>query len=330
MHAFLPVLLLIVARPAFCAGKKSLQAREEAAPGVSALWRDPGDIRSRDLFYGPGGMKDEPHGPFTFLKEDMAGTNPKFSVRDRDGVKWKVKLGVEARPETTASRLVWAAGYFVDEDYFLPDLKVEKMARLRRGRHLVAPDGSMHNVRLKREPKDEKKIAAWSWRDDPFEGTREWNGLRVMMALINNWDLKDENNAIREIDGQPVYLVSDLGASFGTTGFSLTRADSKGNLHNYEHSGFIAKVTPEYVNFRVPSRPALIHLFTLPDFIRRVHLEWIGRRVPVADARWMGQILSRLSDDQVEAAFRAAGYEPVEVQKFSAVVEKRISELNNL
>ncbi len=33
-------------------------------------------------------------------------------------------------------------------------------------------------------------------RDDPFEDTREWNGLRVMMALMNNWDLKDENNAI--------------------------------------------------------------------------------------------------------------------------------------
>ncbi len=320
----------MVAMPAFCAGKKSLQAREEAAPGISALWRDPGDIRSRDLFYGPGGKQDEPHGPFTFLKEDMAGTNPKFSVRDRDGVKWKVKLGVEARPETTASRLVWAAGYFVDEDYFLPDLKVEKMARLRRGEHLVASDGSMHNVRLKRQPKDEKKITAWSWRDDPFEGTREWNGLRVMMALINNWDLKDENNAIREIHGQPVYLVSDLGASFGSTGFRLTRADSKGNLHNYEHSGFIAKVTPEYVNFRVPSRPALIHLFTLPDFIRRVHLEWIGKRVPVADARWMGQILSRLSDDQVQAAFRAAGYEPVEARRFSAAVEKRIAELADL
>lgn len=313
------------------AAKKNLQSREAAASEVSALWRDPGDIRSRDLFYGPGGEKDQPHGPFTFLKEDLDGTNPKFSVRDRDGVKWKVKLGVEARPETTASRLVWAVGYYADEDYFLPDLKVEKMpARLHRGRHFVASDGSMHNVRLKREPKDEKKAGEWAWRNDPFTDTRAWNGLRVMMALINNWDLKDENNAIREIDGKPVYLVSDLGASFGTTGFRLTPSASKGKLSAYEHSRFISGVTAEYVNFSVPGRPALMHLFTPAQFIHRVHLEWIGKRIPVSDARWIGRILARLSDDQVQSAFRAAGYEAAQVQGFSAIVEQRIAELNRL
>ena len=55
-----------------------------------------------------------------------------------------------------------------------------------------------------------------------FTGTRELNGLRVMMALINNWDLKDENNAIyreKPVRDQ-IYEVSDLGASFGTTGRS--------------------------------------------------------------------------------------------------------------
>src|ERR1700739_4097396 len=113
------------------AAKKELQSREAKAAKAGLFWRDPVDIRSRDLFYGPGGEKNQPHGPFTFLKEDMEGSNPKFTVRDRDGVKWKVKLGVEARPETTASRIVWAVGYFADEDYFLPQIKVEKMARLR-------------------------------------------------------------------------------------------------------------------------------------------------------------------------------------------------------
>ena len=32
-------------------------------------------------------------------------------VRDAKGVKWSVKLGIEARPEVAASRLVWAVGY---------------------------------------------------------------------------------------------------------------------------------------------------------------------------------------------------------------------------
>ena len=33
-----------------------------------------------------------------------------------------------------------------------------------------------------------------------FPDTRKFNGLRVMMALMNSWDLKDENNAIYERD----------------------------------------------------------------------------------------------------------------------------------
>src|SRR5580698_4012444 len=85
----------------------------EAGDKSALFWQDPADIASRDLFYGPGGKQNEPpQGKFTFLKEDLDGTNPKFDVRDENGVKWKVKLGIEARPETAASRLTWAAGYF--------------------------------------------------------------------------------------------------------------------------------------------------------------------------------------------------------------------------
>ena len=69
------------------------------------LWRDPGDITSRNLFYGPGGKQHEPHAPFTFQKEDLDGTNAKFSARDANGIKWKVKMGSEVRPETAATRI---------------------------------------------------------------------------------------------------------------------------------------------------------------------------------------------------------------------------------
>src|SRR5580698_6295099 len=84
----------------------------EPSVGPGVLWRDPVDIASRDLIYGPGGAKDQPRDPFVFVKEDTSGTNPKFVITDANGVKWKLKLGEEARPETAASRLVWAAGYF--------------------------------------------------------------------------------------------------------------------------------------------------------------------------------------------------------------------------
>jgi hypothetical protein len=302
--------------------------RPEALAGA-VLWQDPGNITSRDLYYGSGGEKDQPRGPFTFEKEDLDGSNPKFVVRDSDGVKWKVKLGTEARPETAASRLVWAVGYFTDEDYFLPDFQVGEMpAHLHRGQALVTADGFIHNARLKRSLKGEEKLGTWSWRG-PVDDTRALNGLRVMMALIDNWDLKDENNSIYQYKGEhPIYVVSDLGASFGTTGNA--GAAGKGNLQAYAHSRFITRAAPEYVNFKTPSRPALSHLLYPPAYIRRIRLESIGKHVPLSDARWIGQILAHLSTHQIEAAFRAAGYGPEDVAAFAGVVETRIAALNKL
>lgn len=326
---FLIVSAIALSLPFTAIPKKTAETPGEISAGAM-MWTDPSDISSRNLFYGPGGEKDAPRGTYTFEKEDLDGTNPKFIVRDQDGVKWKVKLGEEARPETVASRLVWAAGYFADEDYFLEDFKVEGMpAHMHRGGDLIAPDGSMHNVRLKRYLKDEKKIGSWSWMANPFAGTREWNGLRVVMALIDNWDLKDINNAIYDRKGADIYLVSDLGASFGANGFS-TRAGSKGNLEGYKSSRFIVGMTPALVNFGTPSRPAFFHMPDLPDFKRRVHMEWIGKNVPRSDVKWIGGILAQLSGDRIESAFRAACYSPEEVAGFSNIVEERIAELNRL
>jgi hypothetical protein len=302
-----------------------------AAAGPPVLWRDPADIASRDLLNGPGGAKNQPHAPFEFVKEDLNGTSPKFVIRDADGVKWKLKLGEEVRPETAASRIVWAAGYFADEDYFLPDLVIGKMpSNLHRGEKFVEPDGLTHNARLKRYLEGEEKAGTWKWKDNPFTGTRELNGLRVMMALINNWDLKDVNNTIYEYEGTKIYLVSDLGASFGTTGRSVTRSESKGNLEAYVDSKFVAKVTPMVVDFNAPSRPAIIHVFEPSEFASRVNMEWIGKQIPIDDARWIGQILARLTPEQIQAAFGASGFSPKEVVGFSATLESRIAELNKL
>ena len=157
-----------------------------------------------------------------------------------------------------------------------------------------------------------------------------------MMALMNNWDLKDVNNAIyeeKETDASGPelhYAVSDLGASFGTTGRSWTHSLSKGNLNSYQHSKFIRKVTPEYVDFNVPSRPALIYVVTPKEFISRMDMRWIGKHIPRSDAKWIGGLLAQLSPNQIRDAFRSAGYSPEQVEGFAAVVEGRIAELEKL
>lgn len=325
-----------VARPA---NNTDGDANAVVSNAPARLWNNPSDIATRDLFYGPGGKEHAPHSTFTFLKEDMEGTNPKFDVRDEDGVKWKVKLGVEARPEVVASRFVWAVGYYANEDYFVAEMHVQGMPRLKRGENLVSPDGSLRNVRLKRHAPDEKKIDTWAWGNNPFSSQRELNGLRVMMALLNNWDLKDDNNAIydeKEKKGEGSdteelhYLVSDLGASFGTTNRSWTHAHSKGNLKSYQHSKFITKVTPEYVDFATPSAPNFIYVATPKEYFSRVEMRWIGKHIPRSDARWIGSLLAQLSHEQIRSAFQAADYPPAQVEGFAKVLERRIAELNSL
>lgn len=337
--ALAAVVFLLLPAPSIAKhGSKPKETNVEVAGNAPAvLWQDPADIASRNLYYGPGGKEHAPHTTYTFLKEDLNGTNPKFDVRDENGVKWRVKLGAEARPEVVASRLVWAVGYYSNEDYFLPELRVEDMPRLKRGQNLVGPDATVHNVRLKRYEKDEKKVGNWKWSDNPFEHQRQLNGLRVMMALMNNWDLKDTNNAIyaeKDQEGsQPQlrYEVSDLGASFGATGLGLSQSRCKGNLKSYEHSKFIRKITPEYVDFTVPARADLFYAFIRPgEFKRRQDLRWLGKEVPRSDARWIGGLLAQLSPEQIRDAFRAAGYSPQQVEGFAGVVQERIAELSKL
>ena len=188
------IVLLITGRSAARSSSPRLP-KGVAGEGPAILWREP-DIESRNLYYGPGGKAHEPHGDLTFLKEDTTAASPKFEAVDDEGIHWKVKLGIEAKPETAASRLVWATGYFANEDYFVREVHVRNLPHLHRGGRYVTAGGIVHDVRLKRHSPDEKKLGIWQWGSNPFHGGREWNGLRALMALINNWDLKDVNNAI--------------------------------------------------------------------------------------------------------------------------------------
>src|SRR6185436_6500548 len=77
--------------PATEVAKKRSQWRIEkaeiAGEGPAVLWREPKDISSLNLFYGIGGKEHEPRGPFTFVKEDLDGSRPKYVVEDQSGTK---------------------------------------------------------------------------------------------------------------------------------------------------------------------------------------------------------------------------------------------------
>ena len=324
------LLTLSISIPVGAQKQGKQKAKEKAADLPAVIWRDPGNISTLNFVFGAGGSAHapDPNGTYTFDKEDMNGTSPKFDVKDAQGVRWRIKLGEEPQAETAATRLLWAAGYFVDEDYYLAEVKVEGLPKLRRGQNFVSEGGIVRRARLKRKGKAVKKIGNWDWFKNPFVGTKELNGLRVMMSLLNNWDLTTINNSIYVVNGEQRYVVSDVGATFGKTGNSISR--SKSNLEGYQESKFIEKETPTEIDFTMHSRPLLVTAVNVPNYRKRTKIEDVTKHIPRADAKWLGQRLGQLTEEEIRDCFRTAGYTPDEVEGYAKEVEKRIAALNAL
>jgi hypothetical protein len=288
------------------------------------LWQPPVDIECRDLFYGPGGRENapDPSKPFTYVRRSKSGTQKKIVVQDVNGDKWTVKFGPEARPETVATRIVWAIGFHVDQDYFVPRAQIVGQERI-----------DARDVRFERHEGKYKKVGNWSWDDNPFLGTCEFEGLKVVMALLKNWDLKTLNNDIltpKKNPGPDIYYVADLGATLAMNGTFLNEAPLLGDLPPM--AGFFstgkAKGDPSrFANERFIKevRGGRVYFNS-----RRTRIRKALDGVSVANARWMGAWLGRLSDKQLADAFCASGYSPAETALYVSILRARIIELQRL
>jgi len=196
--------------------KKEKPQVVDGSEGHPILWNEPTNVETLDLFYGPGGSEGapDPTGKITYVGADTNGTQKKIYAKDDKDREWTVKFGPEARPETVATRFVWAMGYHTDEDYFVERAHIDGM-----------PGGNATNVRFKRRHNGLKEVGLWTWENNPFIGTRELDGLKVLMVVMNNWDLKVVNNKVvrptkksGEDTDDRIYYVGDLGATFGKTG----------------------------------------------------------------------------------------------------------------
>jgi hypothetical protein len=303
------------------------------------LWQAPGDISSRDLFYGPGAAELAPVAPFIFIEEDKDGESPKFKVIDARRVIWSVKLGPEAQAETVATRLVWAVGYFAEEAYYFDKMKVDNLPRLSRGQEYVRREsGEVYGARFEPRREGIRKAGTWDWDKNPFAGTKELSGLKVIMILLNNYDARSVNNKVLVGDdtatNRPVarYVVTDLGASLGRAG-GLGGKRSKNDLEDYLSTRFVMGVEDGAVEFDYDTRPTKLGMVSVlypPYYKGEVKKEKSMRGIPVEHARWVGSLLSQLSDDQLRDAFRAAGYEIRTMEEYVRAVRQRIGQLTSL
>jgi hypothetical protein len=290
-------ILIVLALPAAALSQTDKDKKEKKTySGTPVLWNDPTDIQSRNLLLGAGGDSMKPDvSRVTFIEEKTGGYSKKYRVKDAAGNEWIAKIGKEAQPDTAANRLLWALGYETEIAYLIPRLKIEGK-------------GEFDNVRLEARPANVKRIETWSWENNPFKDTPEFRGLKILMLMINNWDMKDDNNQIltaRDESNAPLrYIISDLGGSFGKTGGVISRSRNKPS--DYVKAKFIKKINGDVIDFNYGGKNK--KLFD---------------SLTVSDARWLSQLLTRLSDDQIKDAFRAANYSPEEVEELSRAFRER-------
>jgi hypothetical protein len=281
------------------------QIKQPAAQtSVVELWSEPTDIAQRDLFWGGSRNADAPaiDEVYTVLKVDKTGYSDGYDVKGADGREWDIKVGDEVQTEIVLSRILWALGYYQPQTFYVT------------GWQLAGNwdnEGEPARFRLQ---SDHDSDSEWKWLENPFTGTRPLQGLAAINLLLNNWDFKTSNNRVyrlRDDKAEPAkrYVVQDLGASLGEPrGLPYVRG-TRNRIDDFEQHQLIRKVDGSKVQL---------------DY-RGPHTDVLKRLSP-ADIVWGCELLNRLSDAQLDDAFRAAGYPPDIRQRYITKIRSKIRE----
>jgi hypothetical protein len=252
------------------------------------------------------------------------------SVRDARGSVWRVKWGHEVNAETLATRLAWAAGYFVETTYYVAEGRLEGATDLQRAAACLDDGCRFRDARFELdEPGVEKHFDehSWAWHDNPFVGTRELNGLKIVMMWLSNWDAKDvrdvargSNTAIFEHSlpsglREARYLIIDWGGAFGRWGSTVvSRGRWDCQAFASESEAFVSGVDGEFIRFGYTGQRTA----DIADGIR------------VSDVTWLLNKLDGLTEPQMADAVRASGGTEDEAAVFSRALRLRLDRLREV
>lgn len=294
---------------ASCAGVDRPEVQNAPKPPGASMWVEPTDLASRDLYHGPWGAANapDPKDVYQLVELKHSGVNLGMTVKDSKGREWSVKqpfpgnLDSEAPVEVAVSRLLSAIGYHQPPVYHLPAFTLKDDF----GRH-VETGG---RFRLKTDTL--KEVDEWDWANNPFVGTKEFQGLIVLLTMLNSTDLKNSNNSLYERrDGDLVeqwYVARDVGSALGDT---HRMAPRKNHIESFEEMPFILGVTNGFVDFAYAGW----------------YKNLVEDRITPAEVAWACNLLGRLSDQQMQDAFRAAHYEPDLANRFIARLREKIQQ----
>src|SRR5687767_9130043 len=291
------------------------------------IWREPTDLEISDLRFGPGGAEGAPVPPFRFVEEHFNGSQPCVAVRDAAGRLWRVKWGHEAKPEAFAVRFAWALGYFAEVTHFVPSGAIAHAVDVQRARDCVGEEGAFTDARFELEDPSIRMCFdehSWAWDDNPFLGTPQLNGLKIVNMLLSNWDTKDRrdvsrgsNTAIFEYrisrwSREARYLITDWGGAMGRWGTNIVsrgRWDPAG--FEAQTPTFVTGVRDEWVNFGYQGQ----------------RTAEIARGISVEDVAWFYEYARRLTFASVRTGLLTCGATDEEAARFAAAIIERVRQL---
>jgi hypothetical protein len=290
------------------------------------IWREPSHADAADLRYGPGGRDGVPAPPFRFVEEHFTGSQPCVAVRDAKDRLWRVKWGHEAKPESFAVRFAWACGYFAEVTHYVPAGTIADAGELSRARQCLDEAGTFADARFELEDRSLRMLFdehSWAWNDNPFVGSKQLSGLKIVNMLLSNWDTKDRrdvargsNTAIFEVRarwGQEArYLITDWGGAMGKWGSNLVsrgRWDAEGFAAQTPQ--FVTGVRDGWVNFGYQGQ----------------RTAEIARDITVEHVEWFYRYARRLKEPKLRQALLACGATEEEAATFAQAIAERIRQL---
>lgn len=283
-----------------------------AAPGA-VLWLDPGPVESLDLAGGPAGAASAPRPPFTFVEEEPGGTAPKILVKDAAGATWSVKFGEEVKAENFATRIAWAAGYYADPTFYVPQGTIVGVKDLGRARAFVDAGGAFRAARFELRDDSIRLLPGSKWNLDSsaVKGSRELAGLKLLLILLSNWDVKPQNFAVMHVRGRQRYAVTDWGASMGRASDITGRSKWDCELYTRDTEHLVQGVDNGFVvlNYNGKSSAQVL------------------QNIRVEDVVWLVSRLGKLSDAQIASALRTSGATEDETACFAKAFRARLDKL---
>jgi hypothetical protein len=315
---------------------RRLEGEAPLRSGRELIWRDPGSLSAQQMADGPCGRGGGPAEPFHFVEEHDTGSQPCVSVRDRRGREWRVKWGQEVHTEVFGTRLAWALGYFAEPSYFIASGVIHGARELRRAASCIDDQQRFSEARFELSESGVAKhfdAHGWAWDDNPFVGSHELNGLKILMMLVSNWDNKDvrdvargSNTAIFEYpaNGSPSeggrstearYLIIDWGAALGAWGNNvLKRGRWDPEAFASQSQYFITGVDDGIVQWGYQGQRTA-------DLVQGITLD---------DVKWFDRSAQRITDDHLRAALRASGANEEETDRFTAALRERLNRIHHV